>query len=419
MPIIRNFEEAHTALHEFYGLPGAKREYKLDRMRALMEYLGNPQESLKIVHVAGTSGKTSTCYYISALLEAAGANVGLSVSPHVDEVNERVQINHTPLPEVAFCESLGEFIELIQGSELRPSYFELMIAFAFWKFARMNVDYAVIEVGLGGLLDGTNVVERSDKVCVITDIGLDHTEVLGDTLAKIAAQKAGIIQSQTHVFVYDQGQEVMTPIRARVAAQHAIVHEIAPRALHAASAMPLFQQRNLFLAEQAVKYVVARDGRGPLTPQQIQAAAAVCIPARMEQFHVGDKTIIIDGSHNAQKIATLAESMHAKFRDKPIVALVSFVQDKDERWQGGLDALSSLTKQLIITAYAADQDLPKTSMDPNTVATYCQEHGFTMIVEPNPQAAFAKLLQRPESILLVVGSFYLLNAIRPLVLERK
>src|SRR5690606_38872097 len=121
------------------------------------------------------------------LLAAAGQKVGMTVSPHVYEVNERVQINTKPLAETQFCRELSRFLNIIQSSGVRPTYFELLVAFAYWEFAEQGVDYAVIEVGLGGLLDGTNVVARDDKVCIITDIGFDHTSVLGKTLSAITA----------------------------------------------------------------------------------------------------------------------------------------------------------------------------------------------------------------------------------------
>ena len=172
--IITNFSESKDYLRQFYNYAA---EYKLDAMQAFMEYLGNPQDKVQVIHVAGTSGKTSTCYYIAALLHGAGYKVGHTVSPHVDEINERVQINLEPLPETQFCEALSEFSDLVAGFDQQLSYFEVMVALAYWYFAKVGVDYAVIEVGLGGRIDGTNVVTRGDKISVITNIGFDHTKI--------------------------------------------------------------------------------------------------------------------------------------------------------------------------------------------------------------------------------------------------
>lgn len=417
-PMIRNFAEAHQALHEFYGSTGIERHYKLDRMRALMAHLGNPQETLRVIHVAGTSGKTSTSYYAAALLKASGAKVGLTLSPHVDEVNERLQIDLIPLPEAEFCRALDEYIQLVHQSDIRPSYFELMVAFAFWEFARRKVDYAVIEVGLGGLLDGTNIVRRADKVCIITDIGFDHMNILGNTIPEIAFQKAGIIQPGNHVFVYDQGSEVTEVMQDRVRQQKAHLHLITPGSLSTShfSELPLFQQRNLYLALQAVEYVLTRDGHEGLSNEQLQDAIATQIPARMELFYLDNKTLIVDGSHNAQKIGALLESVHARFPGQEIAALVSFADGQDARWQGAVDVLEKTVHSIIITSFTAEQDVPKIAVDPDRIVAYLHEHHFTDVsVELQPEAGLQQLLRQPQKVLVVAGSFYLLNHIRPLL----
>src|SRR5581483_7745687 len=190
MPTIHNFVEANDLLRGLYQnyFSGVSADfYTLDTINAVMELVGNPQDKVKVLHVAGTSGKTSTAYYLASLLKANGASVGLCVSPHLIEVNERVQIDLKPLPERDFCDGLGQFWDLATSTGLKPSYFEMLVAFPYWEFARRGLDYVVMEVGVGGLLDGTNVVHSENKVCIITDIGLDHTKLLGDTIPEIAA----------------------------------------------------------------------------------------------------------------------------------------------------------------------------------------------------------------------------------------
>jgi dihydrofolate synthase/folylpolyglutamate synthase len=421
MMTIKDFKGAHEALRQFYGPTDRHGAYTLDRMRTLLERLGNPQDSLRIVHVAGTSGKTSTAYYISSLLEASGAKVGLTVSPHIDEVNERVQINHTPLPEALFCDALATFLELVEESRVNPSYFELMVAFAYWEFARQEVDYAVIEVGIGGLLDCTNVVSRRDKVCVITDIGLDHVEILGDTLGEIAVQKAGIIQLKNHIFMYAQTPEVMAGVEARCRQQSAVLHALQPDSHPSAVLqLPLFQQRNFYLALRAVDYILLRDHKASLPHVEIESAANVYIPARMEMMVVGGKTVIIDGSHNGQKLKALSDSINAMFPGKKLAALVSFVSGSEERWHRSIDMLHEMTDDVLITSFTTEQDVPKHPVDPMAIAEYCALKSFGSIeIEEDPGDAFDKLLDRSEPILLIVGSFYLLNDIRPLILDKK
>jgi len=421
MSDIRNFEEARAELAKYVPPPGKLHQsYTLDRIQTLMRYLGNPQDKLNVIHVAGTSGKTSTCYYLSALLQQSGAKVGLTVSPHVDEINERVQINLTPLTEAVFCNYLNEFIGAIKKSDVKPTYFEMIVALAYWIFAKEKVEYSVVEVGLGGLLDGTNVINNPAKTCVITDIGLDHTEVIGETLAKIASQKAGIIQPKNAVFVYSQAREVMSVIRRVAKQKQADLHEILQPAnnLFSDSLVP-FQQRNWYLAKQTTDFVLKRDGLKPLSDQQYLFSTKITIPARMEVVKVGDKTLIVDGSHNAQKITALVEGIRRQFANQPVTALISFVDYKQTQVKSALEQLLPVVDYLIITSFSGEQDEPKRSMPPKVIANVCDELKFDNYeIIDNPEKAFDELKHQPQPILLVTGSFYLLNHIRPLIFQK-
>ena len=416
---ITNLNDAVRALTEFVPSSRSTSPYTLDRMRALLAFFGNPQDKLRIIHVAGTSGKTSTSYYTAALLHVIGQKVGLTVSPHVVAVNDRVQINLLPLPEAEFCRDLGEFLKHIKSSGITPSYFELLVALAYWEFARQEVNYAVVEVGLGGLVDGTNVVNRADKVCIITDIGLDHVNVLGHTLAEIASQKAGIIQPHNAVFVHRQADEVLDVIQKVCERQAATLHIIEPQEISAElSFLPLFQQRNFTLAQAAANYVIERDHLPELKPSQMIRAAQTNIPARMEVFHHDEKTIILDGAHNPQKLHALIESIRAQFSDQPVAAVISFAAGDEYRLAGALQEITRLCQHIIITSFSGKQDEPKSSIKTEILAKLLDQqdfHNYEIIAEP--EQAFTTLLARPEPLLLTTGSFYLLNHIRPLMLE--
>ncbi len=415
---MKTFKEANALLQQFWPVKLSRQHvYTLETMTKLMDFLGNPQNKLKVVHVAGTSGKTSTTYYVAALLKAAGKKVGLTVSPHVDEINERVQIGLVPLPEAVFCAELTEFLKIIKKSGVEPSYFEVMVAFAYWEFVRRGAEYAAVEVGLGGLVDGTNVVARPDKVCVITDIELDHINVLGSTLGEIAAQKAGIILPKNSVFCYRQGTEVMEQIAARATQKRADLHVLPnDAALADFTDLPLFQQRNLGLALQAVNQVLRQNGEPEITKQQLATAAQTHIPARMEEVMLSDKTLIIDGAHNAQKLHALGESVRRKYPGKPKAAVVSFAGGRSYRLEDSVAELVPLLDHIIITSFDSAQDSPHASVDPAELAQVFKRHGAKSIqIVAEPTAAFKLLLQRPEPVLIVAGSFYLLNHIRPLV----
>ncbi len=418
MRSVKTFNEANLALNEFMSpRPGAA-GYKLDRMSALMDYLDRPQDHLSVIHVAGTSGKTSTAYYCAALLREAGYSTGLTVSPHVDQVNERAQINLLPLEEAEFCRELSVFLALVDRSRLVPSYFELLVAFAYWLFRKREVDYAIVEVGLGGLLDGTNVVRRDDKVCVITDIGLDHTEILGNTLGEIALQKAGIIQPRNTVFMNRQGGAVMAAVRRICSAKEAGLRVVEPS--HEVGAelttLPLFQRRNFQLALEATAYVVGRDHARVLSGDQVLRASTVCVPARMEVVPFRGKTIVLDGSHNVQKISALVESMAQRFPGCTVTVLVAFGDNKQASVSSSLRMLSRISERIILTKFDGGQDEARVSVDPEVLASSAAEAGFAEVtVEPDPRLALDALVSDTASIGLVTGSFYLLSQVRPIV----
>ena len=415
MRSLKTFTDVHEALKRYIPTRPSTEPYTLDTIKKLMEYLGNPQDKLRVIHVAGTSGKTSTAYYLAALLDAAGYTTGLTISPHIDEINDRTQINLQPLPEAEYCAQISEFLDLVDESELKPSHFEVLVAFSYWEFHKKQVDYAVVEVGLGGLLDGTNVVTRSDKVCVITDIGLDHVDVLGDTVAKIAAQKAGIIQLGNTVFTNKQSPEIIDVFQTVANKKHATLHIIEPRINAELDYLPTFQQRNFALAEQVIRVMTGKD----LTDQQVQKAAHAYIPARMEIISYKGKTLVMDGAHNEQKITALVEAMKQRFQNQSMTLLVSFGQNKQSSVKESLEILRQLGTDVIITTFKKGQDEIRLSMDTNQLAAFAKQAGFTTVTtEPDQLKALDLLVKSPEKVGLIAGSFYLLESYRSDILKR-
>ncbi len=420
MHTLTSLVDASAQLETWFPAKRNRHRMTLDHMRTLMAYLGDPQDAVKVVHVAGTSGKTSTAYYAAALLHAAGKRVGLTVSPHVASLNERVQIDMKPLPESLFCDELNTFLSLIeQGGFTDLTYFEVLCGFAYWQFVRQHVEYAVVEVGIGGLLDSTNVVTRADKVCILTDISFDHMSILGHTLSEIATQKAGIVQLHNSVFCWQQRTEIMEAFQRAARQKQAdleVLHtNYAPQDL---SFLPPFQQRNFQLALHAVRAILRRDG-GKLSPQSMQLAAHITVPARMEVFQMRDKTVIVDGSHNQQKIHALTEAIKAQYPSMPVTIIAAFTRSSrpEHRIDGGLKELMSVANYMILTSFIVDRRSPHPSLDPQVAARLCDAAGYnTYAVVPDPDAAFDAALARTEPIVVVTGSFFLLNHIRPLLL---
>ncbi len=415
MVSIKNLQQANEVLGTFIG--SAEKRYTLNRMTRLMKYLGNPQNSFKSVHVAGTSGKTSTSYYVASLLQAAGYKVGLTVSPHITGPNERVQINLVPLEESQFCVLLTEFIDTVDESGIKPSYFELLIAFAFWSFRKLDVDYAVIEVGLGGLLDSTNVIEREDKICVITDIGLDHTDILGKTIEEITPQKAGIIHQHNTVFMNRQSDIVDNIVKEKCREVNAKLNIIEETDL--GLPLPSFQNRNFGLAKATVDSILDSNKRPLPSSDQVTLASQVLIPARMEIFNIDGKKVIVDGSHNPQKIGSLVEAIRREFSGTNVSIMASFGKNKLPSVQDSLKILNEISDDIILTKFNYEQDDIRVAMVDNDLAAIARKAGFSKVtVNHDAEMAFNNLLKKPSELCLIVGSFYLASQVRPLILAR-
>ncbi len=415
---ITTFKQVNLVLGEFISPPDKTQAYNLDRMFQLMNTLGNPQDNLKVIHVAGTSGKTSTSYYIASLLHEAGYKTGLTVSPHIDEVNERAQINMMPLPETEYCHEFNLFMEILDGSTIKPIYFELVIAFSLWLFNKQKVDYAVVEVGIGGLIDSTNIINRPDKICVITDIGLDHTKILGSTIREIALQKAGIIKANNAVFMNRQSAEIMDIVKNQCASVIADLHIV--EAEPNMNSLPLFQQRNFGLAVQVADFVLARDNHNKPSDEEIRIAADIVIPARMEAVKYHGKTIVLDGSHNEQKIEALVRSMKRRYPGKKIHLLVSFgyIEDKQDSILASLKLLLELGQNIVVTDYIYNPKSSKGDDKTKLLGEIAKQAGFQSItIEPDPTRAFNLFMNDPDEIGLVTGSFFLMNPVRDIVFK--
>jgi len=402
---ISNLAEAETYLANFYKYSDA--EYKLSNMQKLMDFLGNPERNLRVIHVAGTSGKTSTAYYVTSLLLEAGAKTGMTISPHIENLAERVQLNGKPLSETEFCNKLSEFIILLEASELKPSWFELLIAFAYWYFSKEKVDYAVVEVGLGGLLDATNVALNSDKVCVITDIGLDHINILGNTLEEIAYQKAGIIHELNQVFMFAQSDEIMNQVIKRARNRNAKLNIITEEP-KVEGAMPEYQYRNWFIAKRAYDYIQKRDDLDLLSEEQLNKTRHTYIPGRMDIRHVKGKTLVLDGAHNFQKMNAFIASFRKLYPEAKPVLLIGLKEGKDIK--AILPLIAGLASRIITTNFALAQDTRIMSSQADTLTKYLLDLGFNNVVtQPDQKLAIENMLEGDESICIITGSLYLIG----------
>ena len=405
---INSLVEAEQALREY--VPSVSKYFgdglSLDRMWPLLELCDNPHEKLKVIHIAGTSGKTSTAYYSSAYLQSSGKKVGLTVSPYVYSLNERVQIDTQPLHEKEFVALLSEFLSFVDELSDKPSYFELLVVFALWVFVRKKVDYAVIETGVGGLLDGSNVITRQDKVCVITDIGYDHQNLLGNTLSEIATQKAGIIHQDNVAITHVQNEEIMQPILDRVAECGAELIEI--ETIEGAN-LPDFQKRNWTLAKYTCEFIAERDSfsLSEFDPN------SVLIPGRVQVIEHKSSKIILDGAHNPQKMSAFVASFIKKHPGQKVTTLLALKEGKDVAET--LAELQPIVSSAIVTSFKTTQDLPVHSEPIENISEELDRLNVEHVTEPKLEEAVKEFLESSSEIKLIIGSFYFLGQVRPLI----
>jgi dihydrofolate synthase/folylpolyglutamate synthase len=304
----------------------------------------------------------------------------------------------------------------VEQAEQAPSYYEILYAFALWVFDRQGVDYAVVETGMGGLYDSSNVADRPDKVCVITDIGYDHMHVLGNTLPEIAAQKIGIVHRGNVAIAFDQAPEIMQVFSdwtQQQAARLVVVSETYERAGYGDSLyeLPLYQQRNWLLAHRVYEYVRERDNLTELGAEALQQTQQVQVPARMEIIMRGDKTIVMDGAHNEQKMTAFVGSFRERFPDVKPAIIVALKTGKE--YEAVSPLLAGLASEIIVTTFDTSQDLPAISMDPEMLATSLRQHGSQQVqVVPDQRLAYDTLMTTAATTCIITGSFYLLSQLR-------
>lgn len=330
-----------------YLQQGAWRDVRLGlhRTEELLGRLGRPQDELKIVHVAGTNGKGSTCAFIAGILQAAGYKTGLFTSPYILRFNERIQIDRRDITDADLLEVAADVREAALAMDEQPTAFELITAAALLHFAQQRCDAVVLEVGLGGRLDSTNVV--MPEVSVITPIDLDHTHVLGDTIEKIAHEKAGIIKRGVPVVSYAQkpaarrvieetaaecGCTVHVPdfsaIKARAEGLHQVFSYEELRDVHLKLA-GTYQPNNAVMAIQTAR--VLRECGFAISDDAIKRGLESAV--WQGRFEVVDDApvTIVDGGHNEQGAAALAASLRAYFPEGGVVFAMSVLRDKNYR----------------------------------------------------------------------------------------
>jgi dihydrofolate synthase/folylpolyglutamate synthase len=382
--------EDHLLSLELFGM-----RFGLERMRRLLTALGSPQERFDAIHVVGTNGKSSTVRMTAALLEAHGVRTGAFLSPHLASFAERIRVGDADLAPGAFgaaveraAAAAAKVDRTLSGGE-RVTQFELITAAAFDELARAEVEVAVVEAGLGGRFDATNVLGAA--VVILTNVGLEHTRWLGPTVEDIAREKLAVVRPGATLVLGDVPASVAAQGRATGAT---IVHPVAGEG----GALPGYQRENFAAAVAA-----ARVRLGELDPALVaDVAARVRVPGRLQE--VGqDPLTILDGAHNPSGMAALAATLPDVVGERPLVAVVSVLDDKDAA--GMLRALLPRAAGAVFTASRNPRALP-----PATLASLAGQLGgppAEVVADPRAALARARELAGPDGAVLATGSIYL------------
>lgn len=405
----------------------AKEIYKLNRIRRLLELNGNPENSFKSIHIGGTSGKGSTAYITAALLKEAGHKVGLHLSPHLEKINERMQVNGKPIEDIEFAKLVNwikPYVKKVEKEGLgKPTYFEVLVALSFEYFKRKKVDIAVVEVGLGGTLDATNVLKP--EVAVITNVDLDHTEILGNTVEKIARDKAGIIKEGIEVVTAARQKSVLEIIKERCKEKHANLTIIGNHP----SVPPLrpigeHQKINAACAIAAVHRL--KDLRPRIKEAHIKKALEkVVIPGRFEIIHpprsfaLGPRScVVLDGAHNPAKMKALVAALKGLYPKKKFTFIFAAKKGKDV--ESMLRLLAPLAETFYFTQFLATTDFGKNqSMNPKELGKIMKKINprIPAEIKKTSRDVMGPCILGPRSYFCVTGSLYLVGEVRSLLVK--
>lgn len=429
----------HIPVGRNYVFPGG---VGLKRTKHLLKLLGSPQDKLKVIHIAGTSGKGSTSFIISTILGSQGFKVGLSLSPHLLDIRERFQINNKLISKEEFVKYLNEIVPAVEKTSKTkfgaPTYFEILVSLAYYIFQKVGVDYAVMETGLGGMLDGTNVVSRKDKIAVITKIGHDHTKILGNTLYEIALQKAGIIKPNNVVITTKQQFRVLRVFEKAALVNNSKLYVIDKNNTKNISLVPnptftfkfndlllkdielkmlgSFQVQNCSLA-LAVVILLSRRNKFLLDGKCLKESLKNCLfMGRMQKVIKDGHTIIIDGAHNPQKMKEFTKNLKIYFPKQKFVFLIGFKKGKD--YKNILKYIVPIAEKLFVTSFFNQtkfQGISVLSENPQNITRILEDLSFKKYeIYKNNGDALKALIKHKGAVKVITGSLYLISEVYPL-----
>lgn len=417
---VMRFDEAMDYIHR---VTWRGSRFGLERTNELLERIGNPHKKLKFVHVAGTNGKGSTCAMLAKTLSLAGYRTGLYISPFINRFNERMQINGEEITNEELAEITAMIKPHAEAMADHPTEFELITVIAFEYFYRKNADIVVLEVGMGGELDSTNVID-TPELAIITNIGLDHTRELGPTITDIARTKAGIIKPGGDVLIYDQNPEADSVFASVSFEKHARLHitdhnrisnvsvsfdalrlSFAPYGELVCGLSGIYQAHNVAVVVTAIERLQQKGWK--ISEQNLKdGLRTVRWPARFELLQQ-NPVFIADGGHNPQGIAAVVESLKAHFPERRITFLIGVMADKDIPHM--IDQLAPIAQEFITVT----PNNPR-SLDANALSTLLSDRGLTATASESISQGVHLAISRAgkDGIVCALGSLYLLGDVR-------
>lgn len=396
------------AVEFLYGLGMFGARLGLDSTRRLAGLANDPQHGLRFIHVAGTNGKGSTCAMLESIYRTAGLRVGLFTSPHLVSLTERIQINRRPIPE----QEAARFVQEIQpwlrqfSAEDHPTFFEVVTAMALRYFAEQRCDVVIWETGLGGRLDATNIV--TPLASVITNIGLDHQQWLGETYDKIAAEKAGIIKSGVPVITAAEPGRGLEVIASIAHQQNSLLTVIdrndALGSLLDAAKIPLVGEHQRLNAAVAIATVRAVEATIPVTQEAMLAGLSrVQWLGRMQlAFTPRGQTLLLDGAHNIHSAEALASAFQQQFSSVQPTMIFGVLADKD--WRSIAGILAPLARRILLVPVKSERALLPTELVPA-----CRAANPAASIEVYESLSAALTRSQEDSFLLITGSLYLIG----------
>ncbi|MDX1766103.1 MAG: cyanophycin synthetase [Candidatus Saccharimonadales bacterium] len=422
---VSSFDEAVEFLYKTVPKTAASAftgDKALTKSQRFFNELDNVQDARPTIHIAATSGKGTIAHMIEAVLRAHGLSTATLTSPHVYKITERVRINSQPIFEHQFTNYLNQLIpayESLRSNQDAPTYFEMNMAIGWMAAQENNVDCCIVETGFGGAMDTSNVINREDKINVIGQIGLDHTEILGNTIDLIAEQKAGIIHRQQTVVALRQKPIVNDAIKRAAESNAAHVIWVRPDAARAEisnlsqinpSLAGSHQYSNLALAAETSRQFLTRENIHFDHSKLLDAISRVQIPGRFEIIQSGGKTFIFDGAHNEQKLDATLGAVRERFGQAEFG--VVFASGQKALAKDLAEIAQRQAAEIILTRYRSEAlDMFKPAYD---YRNFAKRKGLTFT---NSHRRIAELIGHSSlNIWLITGSFYILSDLKKALL---